>query len=45
MDEDVVVIPRHEYEELKKFKQVDKALLADIARGIKDILQGRVKEV
>ena len=42
---ETVTISKQEYTELKKFKTVDQELLADIARGIKDILEGRVKEV
>ena len=42
---ETVTIPKKEYEELKKFQVVDQELLQDIARGIKDILQGKVKEV
>ncbi|MDO8460559.1 MAG: hypothetical protein Q7S74_05595 [Nanoarchaeota archaeon] len=45
MERETVVISREEYEELKKLKEVDKELLTDIARGIKDILQGKIKEV
>ena len=41
----MVTIPRQEYEELKKHKEVASELLTDIANGIKDILKGRVKEV
>ena len=42
---ETVTIPKREYEKLKKSEEVDQELLQDIARGIKDILQGRVKEV
>ncbi|HLD10658.1 MAG TPA: hypothetical protein VJB89_01130 [Candidatus Nanoarchaeia archaeon] len=40
-----ITISRNEYEELKKHKNVDQDLLKDIARGIKDILDGKVKEI
>ena len=40
-----VTIPKQEYESLKKKAEVDEELLQDIARGIKDILQGKIKEV
>lgn len=40
-----VTISVEEYERLKKIEKVDKSMLEDIARGIKDILSGRVKEV
>ena len=40
-----VTIPKEEYERLKKIEKLDKALLEDIAHGIKDILSGKVKEV
>ncbi len=45
MEKETVTIPRIEYEELKKYKQIDKELLADIAAGIKDILKGKIEEV
>ncbi len=40
-----ITIPKEEYNKLKKFEKVDQELLQDIARGIKDILKGKVKEV
>ncbi len=40
-----ITIPEEEYNKLKKFEKVDQELLQDIARGIKDILKGKVKEV
>ena len=40
-----ITIPKSEYIELKKFKQIDQELLEDISKGIKDILNGKVKEV
>lgn len=40
-----VTIPQEEYKRLKKLEQLDRELLHDIARGIKDILSGKVKEV
>lgn len=40
-----ITIPKQEYTELKKMKKINTELLQDIARGIKDILQGKVKEV
>ena len=40
-----VTITKAEYEKLKKIEKVDKELLEDIARGIKDIVSGKVKEV
>ena len=42
---ETITISKKEYEELKKFKETDQELLQDIAKGIKDILQGKVKEV
>ena len=42
---ETITIPKEEYERLKKSEEVDQELLQDIARGIKDILQGKVKEV
>ena len=40
-----VTIPKVEYERLKKMEKLDRELLEDISKGIKDILSGRVKEV
>ena len=45
MENDTISVPRSEYEELRKLRRVDTELLTDIANGIKDILQGKVKEV
>ena len=45
MAQETVTIPKKEYRELKKLQKADQELLQDIARGIKDILQGKVKEV
>lgn len=42
---ETVTIPKKEYDELKKFKEVDQDILKDIATGIKDVLQGKVKEI
>lgn len=42
---ETVTLPKKEYERLKKHEKVDEQLLADIAEGIQDILEGRVKEV
>ena len=42
---ETVTISKREYEELKKFRNVDQTILQDIARGIKDILEGKIKEV
>jgi len=38
-------ISKQEYKKLKELEEVDQELLIDIARGIKDILQGKVKEI
>ena len=45
MNMKTVTISKVEYKRLKKIEKTDKELLEDIARGIKDILSGRVKEV
>ena len=42
---ETVTISKDEYEKLKKGADVDRELLKDIARGIKDILEGKVIEV
>jgi len=41
----MVTIPKEEYKELKKKVELDEELLQDIAKGIKDILKGKVKRV
>ena len=45
MAPETITIPKKEYEALKRRAEVDQELLQDIARGIKDILQGKVREV
>lgn len=45
MRQEIVTISREEYEKLKTLEKVDQELLKDIARGIKDILEGKLKEV
>ena len=45
MPQEMVTISKKEYERLKRRAEVDEELLQDIARGIKDILEGKVKEV
>ncbi len=42
---DTVTIPKPEYKRLKKIEKMDTELLQDIAKGIKDIVSGKVKEV
>ena len=42
---ETVTISKEEYEKLKKEAEVDRELLKDIAKGIKDILEGKVIEV
>ena len=42
---ETVTITKKEYHELKKFKKVDQELLQTISNGIKDILEGKVKEI
>ena len=41
----MIRISRKEYEELQRLKNVENELLVDTASGIKDILQGKIKEV
>ena len=41
----MISIPEREYRRLKEFELVDKELLKDIAEGIRDIIEGKVKEV
>ena len=40
-----VTVPKEEYKRLKKKEEIDTELLEDIARGIKDVLTGKIKEV
>jgi len=42
---ETVTISREEYDSLKKRAEIDQELLQDIARGIKDILDGKIEEV
>lgn len=41
----MIKIPKYEYIKLKKMEKLDRELLYDISRGIKDILNGKIKEV
>lgn len=45
MPQTTITIQKTEYKRLKKKEKVDQELLQDIATGIKDILEGKVKEV
>ena len=45
MEKSTITIPREEYIELKRYRKVDQELLSDIAKGIKDILDGKVEEI
>ncbi|MBS3085194.1 hypothetical protein J4225_00730 [Candidatus Pacearchaeota archaeon] len=45
MEKETITIPKTEYEKLIKFQRVDQELLSDIAKGIKDILQGKIREI
>ena len=42
---ETIAITKKEYKRLKKFEKANSELLADIARGIKDVLTGKIKEV
>ena len=42
---ETVTIPKEEYKRLKKKEEIDTELLEDIARGIKDVLSGKIKEI
>ena len=42
---ETVTIPKEEYKKLKKKEEIDTELLEDIARGIKDVLTGKIKEI
>ena len=43
--EKTIAITRDEYEELIRNKEIDTELIKEIAEGIKDIIQGNVKEI
>ena len=45
MEQETVIISKEEYERLKNEAEIDRELLKDIAKGIKDILEGKVMEV
>ena len=45
MAQETITIPKDEYIKLKKIEKIDKELIEDIALGIKDILQGKIKEI
>ncbi|MEK6946208.1 MAG: hypothetical protein AABX32_01250 [Nanoarchaeota archaeon] len=45
MKQETVIISKKEYQRLKKKEKVDTELLEDLAMGIKDILNGQVKEI
>ena len=40
-----VTISEEEYKRLKEKEKIDSEILEDIARGVKDILTGKVKEI
>ena len=40
-----VTISEEEYKQLKEKERADSEVLEDIAKGIKDILTGKVKEI
>ena len=41
----MVTIPEDEYRRLKDIEKADSEILEDIAKGIKDILTGNVREI
>ena len=45
MKQETITIPKEEYKKLKKKEKIDTELLKDIAMGIKDVLNGKIKEV
>ena len=45
MEKETITLTLNEYRELKKYKEIDKELLTDIAAGIKDILKGKIEEI
>ena len=45
MTQEMISVPKEEYDRLKKTEKIDQELLTDIAKGIRDIVIGKVKEV
>ena len=45
MEQETITITKEEYAKLKKIEEIDYELIEDIAKGIKDILQGKIKEI
>ena len=43
--EETITISREEYEELRKCRDIDTDLIKEIAEGIKDIVEGNIKEI
>jgi hypothetical protein len=44
-NEQMIKIPLSEYKRLKECSMVDRELLLDISKGIKDILSGEIEEI
>jgi len=45
MKQEMITIPRKEYDELKEKARVNEELAKDVARGIHDILSGKAKVI
>ena len=45
MEEETIKIPRQRYDELILIEKGSKETISDIATGIKEILEGRIKEI
>ena len=45
MEQEAICIPKKDFETMKRKEKVNTELLQEIARGIRDILQGKVKEI
>jgi len=45
MEKETITIPKQRYEELILIEQESKEAISDIARGMKDILEGKIKEI
>ncbi|MBS3157324.1 hypothetical protein J4442_04115 [Candidatus Woesearchaeota archaeon] len=43
--QEMIEIPKMEYEKLKRKAEVDEELLNELVQGLKDIKEGRVKRV
>jgi len=43
MTQEMIQIPKKEYQKLKEMEKIDMELLSELVQGFKDIKEGRVK--